>query len=1293
MNERGARWQVLIAIGGAAAFAFAVMASGGKPILPLPLAITALLVSALTYSLIPTDSGMANLSHSVALASGLAFGLETAALGLAIGLILGHAIAHLLAIGGRAHQVSRPVREAAGDAGQQMIAAVISLSVFETAGGMPLALSSDFITSPQIAAVAVSFLVSYSVIQLVQLTANPSWEQRNNRAFLAFVILLGMLPVTYAVLTAAAASLLGPSALLVLGGMLVVMSPIVRSLVVAERTLKRRYLELESLNQVSQAVRTSLNMQSLLNAIYAQVAHLLGIRSFFIALYDPEIQQLSYPLAIKNGRRQDWPSRPLSNRLTDRVILTGEPLLIAKDAAQALQEMGFPELSNAPEAWLGVPLAIPQRVLGCLGVFHTEPGKSLSSDDLNLLHTVAVQAAVALENADLYAKTERRAQALASINLISASMSSSLDPAETLDLVVDSLVELGGGTKAALYLLQDGAGALELAHSRGLSANFQTTFRRLDPQVDHLTEAFDERELRIHPAFSDRPLSDEQRGVFSQEGIQASVDLPLETPAGTIGMASVYFDQPQTFRAEQIELLETLVAHSALALANARAHAATDEALHQQIDHLSRIEAIGRELVSTLNPDDLFASIVDHTLNATGAKSGYLAVRQPEEPRLEIVALRTSGTDPEPLHFLSLEGTLAEEAYRIQDALLLDEAGLAKVSGTIDPASKSALAAPIIRWGRGIGLIAVESPDSDAFQQHHVDFLRHLAVQASIAISNANLYQQLENNLRELSLLYQASVQVSTTLDLESVTMAVADSVSVALEADSVHVSTWDPTTQRLITVATVHSGRPQPSIANRSAGESRTPAIWRAIQGGIPLQTRADRADETADVEYMAEKLNSVSMLALPLRLGRETVGLVEVGQRDLRTFNEGEIRTAQTIASQAAMAIQNSELFRRIRTSHDRLLAILNSTEEGMAMISTGGHVLLANRRIFEITGLEESELIGQSLPEIPVHNLARLGFTRREASEFSEAAKSRTFVESSLTQFRIESPEAAIIERMVHPIRDAGGELIGWLIVLRDVTDREEIEAARSHLTEMIVHDLRSPLTTLLGSLKLMGDALEVRAEKETGEQALRVSKRSVQQMLGLVNSLLDIARLESRELQLDLADVDVRSVLDTINEGFVPAANEQGIIFTYQRPESSTVITADEEKIRRSLTNLIDNAIKFTPEGGQVRVELSENGSEVEVSIYDDGPGIPEEMREKIFERFARVPGTRGRRRGTGLGLAFTKLAIEAHGGKIVVESKPEGGSVFRAQLPKLVESSAEKRPDRASSAMDSADSIR
>jgi signal transduction histidine kinase len=171
-----------------------------------------------------------------------------------------------------------------------------------------------------------------------------------------------------------------------------------------------------------------------------------------------------------------------------------------------------------------------------------------------------------------------------------------------------------------------------------------------------------------------------------------------------------------------------------------------------------------------------------------------------------------------------------------------------------------------------------------------------------------------------------------------------------------------------------------------------------------------------------------------------------------------------------------------------------------------------------------------------------------------------------------------------------------------------------------------------------------------------------------MLGLVNSLLDIARLERGEMELSLSPLDLRALCEELAGQYALEANELGVILRWECCESLPKIDVDTEKISRVLANLLDNALKFTPAGGSIELQASLEDDSVLITIRDTGPGIPEEYRETVFERFTQVPGIAGRRRGTGLGLAFAKLAVEAHGGRIWLENGLGEGSCFRLRLP-------------------------
>jgi signal transduction histidine kinase len=201
-----------------------------------------------------------------------------------------------------------------------------------------------------------------------------------------------------------------------------------------------------------------------------------------------------------------------------------------------------------------------------------------------------------------------------------------------------------------------------------------------------------------------------------------------------------------------------------------------------------------------------------------------------------------------------------------------------------------------------------------------------------------------------------------------------------------------------------------------------------------------------------------------------------------------------------------------------------------------------------------------------------------------------------------------------------------------------------------------------------LKLLDKTLSSKDLLPVVQQALTISNRSVEQMLGLVNSLLDLAKLETGKMPLSLSEFYLNTLCEELVSTFVQEANENGIILNYHADDMLPMITADNEKLGRVLANLLDNALKFTPAGGQVDLSVEATEKEVSITVADTGPGVPEEFRDKIFKRFVQVPGVAGRRRGTGLGLAFSQMTVVAHGGKIWVEENPGGGSAFRIQLP-------------------------
>jgi len=339
---------------------------------------------------------------------------------------------------------------------------------------------------------------------------------------------------------------------------------------------------------------------------------------------------------------------------------------------------------------------------------------------------------------------------------------------------------------------------------------------------------------------------------------------------------------------------------------------------------------------------------------------------------------------------------------------------------------------------------------------------------------------------------------------------------------------------------------------------------------------------------------------------------------------------------------------------------------------MVAADGRITLANKPIQALTGLSLDEIVGRRLPELPHAILNTLGYTPHQAEELiSRLGQSRLTPSLKFTfQEATDSASEKIYERSTAPVWGHGGHPMGWIIVICDVTEEHQVNKARELLTETLVHDLRSPMSAIWGSLDLIAEGIPESKRDGLVGQSLHIARRSARRVLRLIESLLDIARLESGSMELSPAQVNLHDLAADLVEDMTPQANEHGIFLCSEVPETLPLVRVDPNLIARVLTNLLDNALKFTPEGGQVIVSAEVQAAEgvVAVHVSDSGPGIPAEFREKIFERFSQIPDRRGRRRGSGLGLTFCRLAVEVHGGRIWVEPRPEGGSTFTFILP-------------------------
>ena len=237
-------------------------------------------------------------------------------------------------------------------------------------------------------------------------------------------------------------------------------------------------------------------------------------------------------------------------------------------------------------------------------------------------------------------------------------------------------------------------------------------------------------------------------------------------------------------------------------------------------------------------------------------------------------------------------------------------------------------------------------------------------------------------------------------------------------------------------------------------------------------------------------------------------------------------------------------------------------------------------------------------------------------------------------------------------------------GELTILYDETDRAALETSREETITMLVHDLRSPLASVASGVELAHQVLLETSDPAVAAHSLEVAQRGLQRVLEIADSLLDITRLEAGKLPLNRAPVDAPSLLQDAVALLAETAHTAGVSLRANWEDGLPTIHGDAALLGRALNNLLDNALKFAPSGSSVEVSAQrDDPAGIRLSVSDSGPGIPEAYRDTIFEKYSQVPGIRGRRRGTGLGLALCRLVAEAHGGRAWVEPRPGGGSIF------------------------------
>jgi PAS domain S-box-containing protein len=531
--------------------------------------------------------------------------------------------------------------------------------------------------------------------------------------------------------------------------------------------------------------------------------------------------------------------------------------------------------------------------------------------------------------------------------------------------------------------------------------------------------------------------------------------------------------------------------------------------------------------------------------------------------------------------------------------------------------------------------------------------------------------KQLERRFQELSALEEISKVLSSDIDLEKLLSSIQVQVTDLLNVDNFYVALLDPADQQIWYPLAVKHG-----IRRNWQRRALTDRLTdRVILESEPILLPHDGRQQLTKIGLPAGEDAPYAWIGVPLITSEQTIGCLALfSMTPEAEFSQDDLNLLRILSGQTSVAIEialhNALLSSDLTIGRDRLTTILNSVRDGLILLDSEEKITLVNEAVTVLTGLPQSEFIGHKFSDLPPAAVNAIGFTVSDARNILEQITSAHALPSAKHTYKMEnrSPEL-FVERSLIQVQDKSHRLGGLIITLRDVTEEHQLKQAQDLISETLVHDLRSPLSSTISALDVINDAYANGDPAGILEPSIQIAKRSSRRMLLMVESILEINRMESGKIDLSLTKVDPETLLkDSIAE-FHTLSKDYNVGIIFEPDPKFPLVILDENKIQRVINNLIDNALKFSSDGDEVIIMLKTTSYEtIEIHVLDRGPGIPEEYAQSIFDRFFQIPDRSSRKRGSGLGLTYCRLTAEAHEGKIWVENRSGGGSVFVVSLP-------------------------
>ncbi|MDX1388556.1 MAG: ATP-binding protein [Acidobacteriota bacterium] len=397
-----------------------------------------------------------------------------------------------------------------------------------------------------------------------------------------------------------------------------------------------------------------------------------------------------------------------------------------------------------------------------------------------------------------------------------------------------------------------------------------------------------------------------------------------------------------------------------------------------------------------------------------------------------------------------------------------------------------------------------------------------------------------------------------------------------------------------------------------------------------------------------------SVRRLSKPVEWMADAAERAAGGDLEIEISRYGEAEIARLAVAVNRMKQALVEKIAELETEQERLASVVSGMREGLLLVGPDRRIRIANAAIRQIF-LLPTDPVGHLVAEV-IRHPAVIEEVETALAEHREIGETVLRMDGAGRSFELH----------VTPLGEPGTSSHGVLVLLFDITRLERLEDVRRSFVANVSHELRTPLTSIKAFVETLRD--DELSDRDNAVRFLEIIQKHTDRMGALIDDLTDLSLIETGSISLEMQRVDAREVVEDVTEQLEALAESRGVEIVVGMP-SGFFVRADRRRLEQVLTNLVENAIKFNRDGGSVRIEGRMQDGRPEITIADDGPGIPADHQQRIFHRFHRVDKDRSREAGgTGLGLAIVKHLVRLHGGQVRLDSELGHGSRFTIELP-------------------------